>query len=96
MQLLLMQDQEMIQAFSPHTSRDARSQTALARGVRYGVRSTLIPLVAATRAKCCPNLRSLSRIRYVGVCPYGVASRSGTRDPEIGGRAGHIDMDDLP
>lgn len=40
------------------------------------VRSTLIPLVAATRAKCCPNLRSLSRIRYFGVCPYGVASRN--------------------
>src|SRR6266700_7989490 len=49
---------------------------ALACGVRYGVRSTLIPLVAPTRAKCCPNLQSLSRIRYVGVRPYGVASRS--------------------
>ncbi len=35
-------------------------------------------------------------MRYVGVCPYGVASRSGTRYPGIGGRAGHIDMDDLP
>ncbi len=33
-------------------------------------------LVVATRAKCCPNVRSLSRIRQVGVCPYGVASRS--------------------
>ncbi len=53
-----------------------RSHTAFACGVRYGVRSTLMPLVVATRAKCCPNLRSLSRIRYLGVCPYGVASRS--------------------
>jgi hypothetical protein len=35
-----------------------------------------MPLVGATRAKCDPNLRSLSRIRYFGVCPYGVASRS--------------------
>src|SRR5260370_41184573 len=35
-----------------------------------------MPLVAATRAKFCPNLRSLSRSRYFGVCPYGVASRS--------------------
>src|SRR6266516_5143497 len=35
-----------------------------------------MPLVVATCAKCDPNLRSLSRIRYVGVCPYGVASRS--------------------
>ena len=33
-------------------------------------------LVVATRAKPDPNLRSLSRIRYFGACPYGVASRS--------------------
>jgi hypothetical protein len=30
----------------------------LARGLRYGVRSTLMPLVAATRAKRDPNVRS--------------------------------------
>ena len=53
-----------------------RSHTAFACEVRYGVRSTLMPLVAATRAKCCPNLRSLSRIRYLGPSPYGVASRN--------------------
>src|SRR5437588_2671393 len=33
-------------------------------------------LVLATRAKHDPNLLSLSRIRYFGACPYGVASRS--------------------
>jgi hypothetical protein len=33
-------------------------------------------LVVATRAKQDPNLLSLSRIRYFGTCPYGVASRS--------------------
>src|SRR5260370_39456058 len=33
-------------------------------------------LVTATRAKQGPNLLSLSRIRYFGACPYGVASRS--------------------
>src|SRR6266700_418569 len=33
-------------------------------------------LVVATRAKQGPNLLSLSRMRYFGVCPYGVASRS--------------------
>jgi hypothetical protein len=49
---------------------------AFACGVRYGVRSTLMLLVAATRARFGPNLRSLSRIRYVGVCPYAVASRN--------------------
>src|SRR5260370_22291696 len=35
-----------------------------------------MPLVIATRAKFDPNFLSLSRIRYVGACPYGVASRS--------------------
>src|SRR5436305_5562079 len=35
-----------------------------------------MPLVFATRAKCCPNFLSLSRIRYLGICPYGVASRN--------------------
>jgi len=33
-------------------------------------------LVFATRAKQGPNLLSLSRIRYFGASPYGVASRS--------------------
>jgi hypothetical protein len=76
MELLLMENQEMIQAFSPHATRDARSQTAFARGVRYGVRRILIPLVVAIRAKFGPNLRSLSRIKYRGLSPYGVASRN--------------------
>jgi hypothetical protein len=35
-----------------------------------------MPLVAATRAKQDPNLLSSSRMRYFGVCPKGVASRS--------------------
>jgi len=30
----------------------------------------------AIRAKHDPNLQSLSRIRYFGACPYGIASRS--------------------
>jgi hypothetical protein len=33
-------------------------------------------LVVATRAKQGPNLLSLSRIKYFGACPNGVASRS--------------------
>jgi hypothetical protein len=64
--------------------------------VRYGVRSTLIPVVVATRAKLGPNFLSLSRMRYLGVWPYGVASRSGTRHPRISGRTGHIHMKHLP
>ena len=53
-------------------------------------------LVVATRAKLGPNLQSVSRMRYFGACPYGVASRSGTRYPLIGRRARHIYMDDFP
>lgn len=55
-----------------------------------------MPLVAATRAKLGPNLRSVSQMRYVGVCPYGVASRSGTRYPEIRRRSRHIHMHHPP
>src|SRR5262245_12873647 len=35
-----------------------------------------MPLVVATRTKEEPNLLSLSRIKYLGACPYGVASRN--------------------
>lgn len=35
-----------------------------------------MPLIHATRAKCDPIFLSLSRIRYVGVCSYGIASRN--------------------
>jgi hypothetical protein len=55
-----------------------------------------MPLVAATRAKRGQNVRSLSRMRYVGVCPYGVASRSGTRHPAIRRRSRYIPMNHPP
>jgi hypothetical protein len=35
-----------------------------------------MPLVVATRAKCWLNFLSLSRIRYLDACPFGVASRN--------------------
>jgi len=35
-------------------------------------------------------------MRYFGVCPYGVASLSGTRSPGVGRSVRHTDMDDLP
>jgi len=55
-----------------------------------------MPLVVATLAKSFPNFLSLSRINYFGACPYGVAFRSGTRDPRISRSSCHIHMDDLP
>src|SRR5947209_8359657 len=62
-ELLLLQDQEVIQAYSPHAQENAFANGIGAARVRYGVRSTLMPLVVATRTKCCLNWRSLSRIR---------------------------------
>ena len=55
-----------------------------------------MPLVTATRAKLGPNLLSLARIRSVGACPYGVASRSGTCGPSVGRSARHTGMHDFP
>jgi hypothetical protein len=75
-ELLLMENQEMIQAFAPHTAQKTFADSICPARVRYGVRRTWIPLVVATLAKFCPNFLSLSRMRYFGACPYGVASRS--------------------
>jgi hypothetical protein len=50
-ELLLIEDQKMIQTFPPHTQEKAFTPSIRAARVRYGVRSTLISLVAATRAK---------------------------------------------
>jgi hypothetical protein len=89
-ELFLVQDQEMIQAFSPHAPSKAFTD-----GIRLwrSIRSS--KHLVATRAKFWPHFLSLSRIRYVGVCPYGAASRSGTRNPRIGRRSCHIHMNDL-
>ncbi len=69
----------MIKMWSRHSRRTLptkRSQIAFARGALIGVRSTSIPLPTATAAKCEPYFASLSRIRYFGASPNGVASRS--------------------
>lgn len=84
-------DQDMLVS----RSRESVRHLACARGVRYGVRRTLMPLVAATRAQLGPNFLSFSRISSRGPSPYGVASRSGTGDPGIGRRSGHIHLHDL-
>ncbi len=49
---------------------------SLALGALYGVRTTSIPLLTATRLKFAPNLLSLSLIKYFGASLYGVASRT--------------------
>ena len=62
-----MEDQEMIQTFSPHTSQKTFADSICPARVWYGVRSTLMPLVVATRAKFDPNFLSLSRSRYLAL-----------------------------
>src|SRR6266700_7967532 len=92
-EVLLMKNEKVIETFSPDAQEKAFADGIREARVRIGVRRTFMPLVVATCAKFGPNLRSLSRIRYVGVCPYGVASRSGTRHPEIRRRSRHIYVD---
>jgi hypothetical protein len=58
------------------------------------VRTSSIPVAAATAEKAGPNVRSLSPIRCVGCWLKEVASRSCPRDPGIGRVAGDADMHD--
>ena len=58
MELLLMENQEMTQAFSPHAS-----QKAFTNGIRSRRPVRRSKDFDATRAKFGPNLRSLSRIK---------------------------------
>jgi hypothetical protein len=62
-ELLLMEDQDVIQTCSSHTSQKPFTQGIREARVRYGGRSTLMPLVVVTRAKFGPYFRSLSRMR---------------------------------
>lgn len=96
LELPLVEDQEMIQTCSPHAQEKPFTDGMRPARLRYGVRSTLMPLVVATRAPCGPHFRSLSRINSVGVCPSGVASRSGTCHPKVGRRSRHMDLDAFP
>jgi hypothetical protein len=52
------------------------SQMAFARGASNGVLISLIPLLLATVENSLPCFLSLSRVRYQGRLPQGVASRS--------------------
>lgn len=95
-QLLFTQNEQVIKTLSPDTLPKKRSPYALARGARYGVFNTLMPELLATRAKSGPNLLSLSRIKNLGACPKGVASRSGSSNPGIGRMAGYPNMEHFP
>jgi hypothetical protein len=55
-ELFLVKDQEVIQICSSHTPQKAFTDGICLGRVRYGVRSILMPLVEATRAKCGPHL----------------------------------------
>jgi hypothetical protein len=76
-EVLFMEDQQMIKAFPAHARPRSVHPTHwhVERGMVCFRTLVLEPL--ATRAKSGPNFASLSRMRNRGVCPYGVASRSG-------------------
>ena len=94
-ELFLLQDQEMIQAFSPDASQKAFTDGIGSwRPVR---RSKHFDTTC-----CCHSCKMLPE--FAIIIPdqifWGLPIRSGLpqllRDPGIGGRACHIDMDDLP
>ena len=68
LELLLLQNQQMVQAFLPDTS-----QEALADGIGSGRVNRRFEQLDTTGcrhpSKAGPNLLSLSRIRYFGACP---------------------------
>ena len=78
--LLLMKDQRVIVSRSPE---NAHTQRSLTRPEMAFEAPECLPPAVATRAKPDPNFLSLSRIRYVGVCSYGVASHIGTHHRDL-------------
>ena len=94
-ELLLMQDQEMIQAFSPHTPKKAFTDGIRSRSpVR---RSKYFDATRGSHAR-------KTRPKFAVIIPnqiswfFPIRSRFSQllRNPGISGRTGHIHMDDLP
>ncbi len=95
MELFLLQDQEMIQAFAPHASQKAFTDDICSwRPVR---RSKHVDTTC-----CCHSCKILPECAIIipDQIFWGLPIRSGLsqllRNPGIGGRARHIYMDDLP
>ena len=94
-ELLLMQDQEMIQAFSPHTPKKAftdgiRSRSPVRRSKHFdAARGSHARKTRPEFAVIIPN-----QISWF----FAIWSRFSQllRNPEIGGRSSHIHMDHLP
>src|SRR5260370_201002 len=93
--LLLMQDEEVIQTFSPHAPQKTFTDGISAARVRYGVRSTLMLLVAATRARIRPEFAIIIPNQVFGCLPIRRRFAQLVRHPKIGRRARYIHMDDL-
>ena len=95
MELLLMQDQEVIQAFSSHASQKAFADS-------IGLWSS-VGCAKHFDATCGRHTRKI-RPEFAVIIPQQIAwglpiwscFSQLLRDPGIGGRSGHIHMDDLP
>jgi hypothetical protein len=93
-ELLLMQDQEMIQAFSPHAPKKAFTDSIRSRS------SVRCPKhFDATRGsymrKTRPKFAVIIPNQIVWFCSIRSRLSQLLRNPGIGGRSGHIHVDDL-
>src|SRR5438093_1195857 len=93
-ELLLMEDQEVIQAFSPHTSQKAFTDSiGTRRPVRYAKH------LDTTRCCHASKIRAEFAIVVTDQIVWGLPIRRRfaqlLRDPRIGRRAGHVHMDHL-
>jgi hypothetical protein len=75
-ELLLMQDEQMIEALTPYTAEEPLTDGIRARGVIRSFKNLNVTRLSNPSEAHTPNLPSLSRMRYLGPTPKAVASRS--------------------
>jgi hypothetical protein len=75
MEMLLIEDQHVVEAFSLYTSQETLTDGIRSRSMR-GCFKLLDRACCCNTGKVRAELAIVSRSRYLGACPYGVASRS--------------------
>ena len=95
LELSLMKDQQVVQAFLPHTPQEALTD-------RIGSGSMIRRFEDLNAARCCHSGEMGSKPAIIianevpGRLPIGSSFPQLLRGPHIGGRARHPDMDDFP
>ncbi len=93
-ELLLMQDQEMIQAFSPHASQKAFTDSIRSRSSVRCPKHFDATRGSYTR-KTRPKFAVIIPNQILWFCSIRCRFSQLLRNPGIGGRSGHIHVDDL-